>query len=183
MKEINKSSGKPTKPLDSALNRSKALAWAKNATRLKSSAGTIRKPKPFKDLRPKKKDGKFKQAWRMFGGRRIYFRSAWEANVGRYLQWQKERGEILDWLHEPQTFWFEGVKRGCVTYLPDFKIIKLGGSHEWLEVKGYMDSKSKTKISRFRKFFPNETLRILDAKWYKQNKDKLSVVIPGWEKG
>jgi hypothetical protein len=70
-------------------------------------------------------------------------------------------------LHEPKTFWFDGVKRGCVTYLPDFQVFKLDGTHEWLEVKGYMDSKSKTKISRFRKFFPNEKLSILDSKWYK----------------
>lgn len=183
MKETNKSSERLTKGPKSASNLSKALAWAKNAIRLKSSSGTIRRKKPLKDLRPKKSDKPFKQAWRVFGGRRVFYRSAWEANVGRYLQWQKERGEIQDWLHEPQTFWFEGIKRGCVTYLPDFKIIKLDGTHEWLEVKGFMDSKSKTKISRFRKFFPNETLRILDAKWYKLNKDKLSLIIHGWEKG
>jgi len=176
------------------VNALKALAWAKNALRLKISSATLKikksvkncdapkAGKKFKDLRPKKKDTKFKQAWRMFGGRRIYFRSSWEANVGRYLQWQKERGEIKDWLHEPKTFWFDGVKRGCVTYLPDFKVIKLDGTHEWLEVKGYMDSKSKTKISRFRKFFPNEKLSILDSKWYKLNSKKLSLIIPGWEK-
>ena len=183
VKEINKSSERPTKGPKSALNRSKALAWAKNAIRLKSISGTIKKRKPIKDLRPKKKDSKFKQAWRVIAGRRIYFRSSWEANVGRYLQWQKEHGMIAEWYHEPETFWFEGVRRGCVTYLPDFKVIRLDFSHEWLEVKGFMDAKSKTKIARFRKYYPKETLRILDAKWYKLNKDKLSVIIPKWEKG
>ena len=131
------------------------------------------KPKP---------DKKFKQGWREFGGRRIYFRSAWEANFGRYLQWQKEQGIIRDWLHEPETFWFEGIRRGCVTYLPDFKVIKSDGTHEWVEVKGWMDPKSKTKIARFRKYYPKESLRIVGSKWYKSNSSKLSILIPNWEK-
>ena len=129
------------------------------------------------------KEKTFKQGWREFGGRRIYYRSAWEANFGRYLQWQKEQGMITDWLHEPQTFWFPGIKRGCVTYLPDFKVIKNDGTHEWIEVKGFMDQKSKTKLSRFRKYFPKESIRVVDAKWYKKNGKKLSLIIPSWEKG
>ena len=90
---------------------------------------------------------------------------------------------IKDWLHEPQTFWFEGVKRGCVTYLPDFKVINLDDTHEWIEVKGFMDSKSKTKIRRFKKYYPKESLRVMGAKWYKSNSAKLSNLIPGWETG
>jgi hypothetical protein len=131
-------------------------------------------------IKPKSK-AKFKQGWREFGGRRIFFRSQWEANYGKYLEWQKERGMIKEWEHEPLTFWFEGIKRGCVTYLPDFKVTNNDGTHEWMEVKGHMDAKSKTKINRFRKFFPQEKLRLIDAKWYKANRQKLSLIIPGWE--
>lgn len=119
-------------------------------------------------------------AWRSFGGKRCYFRSSWEANYGRYLQWIKERGEIKDWRHEPYTFWFHGVDRGCVSYLPDFKVLKDDNSHYWVEVKGYMDPKSKTKLSRMKKFYPDELVYVVDKNWFKANQI-LSGIIPGWE--
>ena len=124
---------------------------------------------------------KFKQKWVKFKGKKIFARSGWEANVARYLEWLKSSTIILDWLHEPQTFWFEGIKRGCVSYLPDFKVINIDGSHYWIEVKGRMDSKSRTKIKRFKKYYPNEPIRVLDSKWYYANRDKLKALIPGWE--
>lgn len=124
----------------------------------------------------------WKQGWREIGGKRIYARSRWEANYARYLQWLKERKEISDWEHEPKTFWFDKIKRGAVTYLPDFKVIKMDGSHFWVEVKGYMDPKSKTKISRFRRYFKDEKLEIKDAKWFQKNNRKLALIIKDWEK-
>ena len=121
------------------------------------------------------------QDWRTIGGKRKYFRSKWEANFARYLQWQKSKDLISDWLHEPQTFWFEGIKRGCVSYLPDFKIIHADGKHEWIEVKGYMDPKSATKLKRFKKYFPTESIHVIGSEWFKANGSKLSKIIPGWE--
>ncbi len=123
----------------------------------------------------------WKQDWRTIGGKTKFFRSRWEANYARYLEKLKVEGKITDWLHEPQTFWFEKIKRGMVTYLPDFKIINLDGSHEWHEVKGWMDSRSKTKIRRFNKYFPLEKLVIIDTKWYKNNEESLSKLIDDWE--
>jgi hypothetical protein len=64
----------------------------------------------------------WKSAWRTIGGVRKFFRSRWEANYARYLEFQKQHGLILGWQHEPETFWFEGVKRGTCSYLPDFKV-------------------------------------------------------------
>ena len=121
------------------------------------------------------------QGKRTVGNREIHFRSAWEANFARYLEWQKQHEMIKDWLHEPQTFWFEKIKRGCVTYLPDFKVINFDGSHYWVEVKGYMDAKSKTKLKRFEKYYPQEKLLLVDSKWYNKNKAKLSLLIKDWE--
>lgn len=123
----------------------------------------------------------WKQGWREIGGKKIYFRSRWEANYGKYLQWQKDHGEIKDWLHEPQTFWFEKIKRGSVTYLPDFKVIRNDDTHYWVEVKGWMDQRSKTKIRRFKKYFPKETLLVMDSKWFKMNSPKISTLISEWE--
>ena len=123
----------------------------------------------------------WRQGWRVIGGKRAYFRSRWEANYARYLEYQKNQKWILDWEHEPKTFWFDKIKRGSVSYLPDFKVISLDGSYRWVEVKGWMDSRSRTKIKRFRKYFPAEKLDVIDGKWYQNNKNKLRLLIPDWE--
>lgn len=110
------------------------------------------------------------QGWREVGGRKIYFRSEWEARYARYLQFLKESRAIAEWLYEPQTFWFEEIKRGTRSYLPDFKVIKPDGSHYWVEVKGYFDSKSKTKIKRFKKYYPSEILVLVKEDWFNGKK-------------
>jgi hypothetical protein len=121
------------------------------------------------------------RGWREIGGKRIYFRSKWECNYSRYLEYQKENKLILDWFHEPQTFWFEKIKRGCRSYLPDFKVINLDSSVIWFEVKGYYDAKSKTKIKRFAKYYPEETLILIDGTWFSKNNKMMRVVIKDWE--
>ena len=134
--------------------------------------------------------------WREIAGRNLYFRSKWECNYARYLQWQKEykfhvvddngitkieTGIIKDWQHEPKTFWYEGIKRGTNNYKPDFRVDLLDGSHYWVEVKGYMDPKSETKIKRFNKYFPDEEIRVIDSKWFKRNNEKMRILVKGWE--
>ncbi len=129
--------------------------------------------------------------WRVIGGKRKYFRSLWEANFAKWLEYQKKQGWIFDWQHEPQTFWFKGIKRGVVSYKPDFKVIcrkpttalEEPEDRYWVEVKGWMDPKSATKIKRFKKYFPNETLRVIDKKFFSQNNAKLRLLIPEWESG
>jgi len=122
-------------------------------------------------------------AWREIGGRRIYFRSQWEFNYCAWLQYQKDKGMIHDWQHESKTFWFEDIKRGVRSYLPDFQVF-LDESHwHWVEVKGYYDSKSLTKIKRFRKYYPEESLILIDSKWFSANSSKLKLIIPQWEVG
>jgi hypothetical protein len=125
--------------------------------------------------------GSWKSAWREIGGKRKFFRSKWEANYARYLEYLKCQKIIADWLHEPETFWFEGIKRGCVSYLPDYKVLLPDGSHYWVEVKGYMDDRSKTKIKRFEKYFPKESLKVIDGTWFKKNNSKLRIICPNWE--
>jgi len=125
--------------------------------------------------------GSWKSAWREIGGKRKFFRSRWEANYARYLEYLKTQGLITEWHHEPKTFWFEGIKRGCVSYLPDFQVINSNGTHHWVEVKGYMDDKSKTKIKRFEKYFPEETLKVITGDWFKNNNGKLRILCKTWE--
>jgi len=120
-------------------------------------------------------------SWRQIDGQMYFMRSKWESNYGRYLQFQKENMLIKRWLHEPETFWFPKIKRGVVSYKPDFKVINLDGSHYWVEVKGYMDYRSKTKIKRLKKYFPKENLIIVDSKWFIKNNPKLRGIVPEWE--
>lgn len=130
---------------------------------------------------PERKKCSWKSGWREIGICRKYYRSRWEANYARYLEFLKSKGEITDWLHEPDVFWFEGVKRGCVSYLPDFKVTNNDGSIEYHEVKGWMDDRSKTKIKRMAKYWPNIKLVLIQAKQYSEILNKLAKVIPNWE--
>lgn len=117
----------------------------------------------------KRREFKAHQGWREIDGRKIYFRSDWEYKFAKWLQSLKESNAIKDWDHEPETFWFNEIKRGTRSYLPDFKVTNPDGTHYWVEVKGYMDAKSKTRIKRFRKYYPREPLMIADAEWFKDN--------------
>jgi hypothetical protein len=108
-----------------------------------------------------------------------YFKSRWEANVGRYLDFLKSTGKIIDWKYEPETFWFEGIRRGVCSFKPDFKVIEAGRIYYW-EVKGYMDARSKTKIKRMAKYFPDVTVHVIGKDEYKAIA-KWSRLIPGWE--
>ena len=81
-----------------------------------------------------------------------YFRSKWEANYARYLN-QME----INWEYESKTFWFEDIRSGTTSYTPDFY---LPDSGRWFEVKGQWDSKSKTKLRRFKKYHPDEFAKL-----------------------
>lgn len=124
----------------------------------------------------------WKAGWREIGGYNKYYRSRWEANYARYLQWLKEKGALQSWLHESKTFWFEEIKRGCRSYLPDFEVRENNGEIIFHEVKGWMDDRSKTKIKRMAKYHPDVKLIVIDGKKYKEIEKKVSALIEGWEK-
>lgn len=111
----------------------------------------------------------------------IHFRSRWEANYARYLNLLKSKAKIDHWEYEADTFWFEKIKRGVRSYLPDFKIFNLDGSIEYHEVKGWMDDKSKTKLKRMKKYHPDVKIVLIDEKAYKELDKELKHLIPGWE--
>jgi len=103
-----------------------------------------------------------KASWAVIGGKNNYYRSKLELKYAHKLQLLKENKHILDWEHEPKTFYFDGIRRGTTNYKPDFKVYNLDGSHYWVETKGYWDAKSITKVKRFYKYFPNEKLVIVN---------------------
>ena len=130
---------------------------------------------------PNRPHGSWKAGWHEIGGKRKYYRSNWEANYAHYLEWLKGLGEIKDWLHEPKTFWFEGIKRGSVSYLPDFLVTENDGREVYHEVKGWMDDRSRVKIARMRRYHPTITLVVIDSKAYKELRRKVSGLVPGWQ--
>lgn len=132
-------------------------------------------------LAPKVKRGSWAAGWRDIGGKRNYYRSAWEANYARYLEWLKQKGEITEWLHEPEVFWFESIKRGVRSYNPDFRVWETNGFSCLHEVKGWMDARSKTCLSRMKKYHPSEKIVLIDAIQYANIKLKVSRMIEGWE--
>jgi hypothetical protein len=122
-------------------------------------------------------------------GRTQFFRSSWEANYARILEVMKMQGLIKDWDFEPDVFWFNGIKLGCRTYTPDFKIWLLDKDigedalpFYFVEIKGYMDPRSATKIKRFNSYFPEITLEVVGSKEYKELAKNYASVLPGWEK-
>ena len=121
-----------------------------------------------------------KRGWKTVGNKRYFFRSKWEKNYACYLEWLKNKNEIKDWRFETKTFWFENIKRGIRSYLPDFEVVTKKEKIEYHEVKGWMDAKSKTKLKRMAKYYPKIKMVLIDSEQYNLIK-KWSTMIPDWE--
>jgi hypothetical protein len=166
------------------LSQTSAKAWADMPPEKKSAA-------VYKSLRTREANGtlhseqnpkkSWKAGWRTISGRKIYFRSRWEYNYACYLEWLKAQKNIQHWEHEPKTFWFENIKRGVRSYLPDFYITENNGEGYYLEVKGWMDDRSKTKLKRMKKYYPEVPLRLVDSKAYRALAKQVRNFVPGWE--
>lgn len=104
----------------------------------------------------------------------IFFRSRWEANLARYYN---HIG--VKWEFEPKIFYFSDMQKGCGSYTPDFYLPE---KDKWIEVKGWMDEKSKLKMKRFEQFYPEEysKLELITSKEYK-NLSNIAKEIPNWE--
>ena len=140
------------------------------------------------------------------GGKRedldnIYLRSGTEANFARYLKFLKVKFQ-----YESRTFLFPKIRRDNISYTPDFYLPK---EDRWVEVKGYFDPSSKTKLKRFKKYYPEQFEKltvVVQDEWsesksaieamqfleklgvppariesYKEIDRKLGGLIPGWE--
>lgn len=83
----------------------------------------------------------------------ITVRSGWEASICR---WFNHAGIV--WEYEPTRFQFP-VDKGRRSYLPDFWLPEYEGG-TWVEVKGYLRTGDRTKIRRFKKYFPDEFAKL-----------------------
>lgn len=84
------------------------------------------------------------------GGAR--FRSGWEANIARWMTYH----EIV-WEYEPVRFVFTGIQRGTRGYTPDFYLPE---RDLYVEVKGNLPTTDKTRMRRFKKYWPEEWVKL-----------------------
>ena len=112
------------------------------------------------------KYGNIARGWFDINGRKMFFRSKWEANYALYLDFLVNKKKIAKWEYESDVFVFEKIKFGTRSYRPDFKIYNTDSTIEYHEIKGWMDKKSATQIKRMRKYFPDIYLRVIMAAEY-----------------
>lgn len=118
-----------------------------------------------------------KRGWFVDGDKKYYMRSSWEIRYAAFLNILQKGKAIKKWEYEVDTFWFENIKRGVRSYKPDFKVFNNDGSFEYHEVKGWMDAKSKTKLKRMKKYYPEIKVVIKDNEFFKKNIN----IIPSYE--
>lgn len=107
----------------------------------------------------------------------VYFRSKWEANYALYLDFLIENNQIKNWEYEVDVFIFHEIQFGTRSYRPDFKIFNNNESIEYHEVKGYMDSKSKTKLKRMTRYYPEIKLILIDGLVYNAIKKQIGKML------
>lgn len=111
--------------------------------------------------------GKITRGYFEIGGKRMFFRSKWEANYALYLEFLVQKGHIKSWKYEGKIFIFEKIQFGTRSYRPDFTVETNNGAIEYHEVKGYMTPQSRTKLKRMAKYFPHERIVLIDSSAYK----------------
>ena len=128
------------------------------------------------------------RGWRIIDGKRIYFDSKAESNYYRYLSFLKSNHEILDFKYHPPVFDFsEWIKFGIRRYEIDFWIKERNGIEKWIEIKNTdnlekMDSGSRTRIKRLKKYYPQIHFEIVTTKSIESNiGGYVSGLIFGWE--
>jgi hypothetical protein len=123
------------------------------------------------------KYGNIKKGYYLINGKNMFFRSGWEANYALYLDWLIKLNQIKNWEYEKDVFVFEKIQFGNRSYRPDFKIFKNDDTIEYHEVKGWMDKKSKTKLNRMKKYYPEIKVVLIDSKFYRSIKKNVGKII------
>lgn len=90
-----------------------------------------------------------------------FFRSSWEANVARILNYLN-----IEWEYEVKRFVFESDNKfGVDSYQPDFYLPKF---NIWIEIKGWLDEKSNIRLELFKEYYIEEynNLIFIDQSFY-----------------
>ena len=115
----------------------------------------------------------------------MYFRSTWEANYARILNY-----ENINWSYEQQPYSLQDDDGDLIAvYTPDFFI-----QDKLIEVKGHANAsdnwvceckrceRDQMKMLLFTEQYPDETIEIVGKQEYRKLCKKYSGVIPHWEK-
>jgi len=107
--------------------------------------------------------------------------SMMESNFAWYLEFLLSIGEIHEWQYEPRPS-FEFPTKANNTYLPDFKVRDKDNQDILYEVKGYLDSRSRVKINRMNKYYPEIKLIVITKDEMKAIKNNFKSLITNWDK-
>jgi hypothetical protein len=99
-----------------------------------------------------------------------FFRSTWEANFARILEYEHKSYEF-----EKYRFTIK-MNNQDYTYLPDFKVDDI-----FYEIKGFWYDDAKLKVEAFKQQYPNIKLIIIDFDKYNELKLKYKSLIKNWE--
>lgn len=102
----------------------------------------------------------FNEAFRSrpYGNRHLYkgndLKSDAEYCFAQLLDVMKDAGEVVSWRYEKRDFWFEGIRRGTVSYKPDFEVTWKNGDVIYYEVKQQGGSRaiSQKDITKWKRF-------------------------------
>ena len=144
-------------------------------TRRALTAALRAAPRP----RAQRRNVSWRGGYRTIGDRRVYFRSAWEANYARHLNAQKASGAISDWEYEPFTFSLE-ANEPPYSATPDFLVRFPDGRSEFHEVKGWLDERSKRQLRLLSEQHGALCLVLIDSKVYSRLKADVATA-EGWE--
>ena len=143
----------------------------------------IKKERAMKAVETKRKNGGFNTTSNAYsrckGGYRTdlkhYFRSSWEANIARILNYYN-----IKWEYEIKRFDFSNEYEGVLSYQPDFYLPEY---NIWIEVKGWMDEKSKERLKLFSQYYPkeNKNLFLIDSNTYSYLSKNYLNIIKYWE--
>jgi hypothetical protein len=126
----------------------------------------------FEDERGIVKPGiEYRRIHRIFGKRHEHkgytLKSDAEYSFALLLDALLETGEVVEWEYEPKEFWFEGIRRGTVSYKPDFRVFwRAEDCDTYYEVKcgTAIAPKDITKWKRFAARYPEEKLVLVYPK-------------------
>lgn len=115
----------------------------------------------------------------------MYFRSRWEANYARILNFEKKI-----WTYEKERFTLlDSSGNIAVVYTPDFFV-----DNDYIEIKGHAQAednwdcecsrceRDKLKMMLFQEQNPDKNLKIVGKDEYRQLCRKYAGVVPNWEK-
>lgn len=99
----------------------------------------------------------------------LFFRSSWEANYARYLNYKG-----VGWKYETSRF---ELSDGT-TYIPDFYLTE---EDRYVEIKGYLSKIAEKKLMLFRTEYPSISLEIIDETQYRRLEALWKLRVPNWE--